>query len=356
MIHFDGIIFSWQKGGGVHRYFQELISRLGSAGIGSTVYLQKPNLGFPVAASEDMTIRHVGIAPDRLSGRTLGFVRKILSPINKMLMGRVLGHVSGGVFHSTYFTTYKNLKIPQVVTVHDMTYESFPEYFKSAGAKRHIADKKKCIDRADAIICVSESTKKALIRTYPALSESKIHVIYHGIDDAFNPQYDKAEADALLRKHKVAKPFFLFVGKQGTYKNFSFLLETFNSWDKKDQYQLIALPFVSESDLKLFYNTAKAFVFPSLDEGFGMPILESICCGARALASDIPVFREIGQGLPVFFDPRDRSSLIQALNSAHDLPALTDQEKQASRQKIQAEFSWRKCVDQTVAIYNSLLQ
>lgn len=357
MIHFDGIIFSWQKGGGVYRYFKELMKGLGEAGVPATLYLPKPHFGSPLPSNELFYITQVGIGPAHYPRFILAAKRKILSPLNSFLLGRRLSCLTSGVFHSTYFTTYEGLKIPQITTVHDMTYESFPEYFGSAGAKRHIAAKKASIDAADAIICVSEATKSALQARYP-VANHRIHVIYHGVSETFNPRRDPVTDAALLAKYGISKPFILFVGKKGLYKNFSLLEKAFASWDKKGMYQLITVGdggiVATDTELSALYGLAKAFVFPSLDEGFGLPILEALCSGGRVIASDIPVFREIGLGKPTFFDPKDVTSLIAALDVAHSLPTLSESERVANEREVRAKFSWDRTVNETLAVYRKL--
>lgn len=369
MIYFDGIIYSWQKGGGVYRYFQKLISFVSDKGIDSTLLLQRPFRGVPHEQSKNLRLKEIG---------TSLLPRKLASPLNKALIESFVKNISKGIFHSTYYTTYDNLRMPQVVTVHDMTHEKFPRFYDNAGARRLIKRKKLCIDRADAIICVSNATKTALLETYK-VPEAKISVIHHGVDDFFNTEYDKRAIEGLASAKGLTQPFILFVGNRSHYKNFDFFARSFASWGRRGDFQMAVagggdftpaertllaelgitsqvrhLGYVSEEELKALYCTCAAFVFPSLDEGFGLPILEAICCGARVVASNIEAFREIGLGIPFFFDPKNTESLATTLDRAISLPEISADEASQNARAVRETFTWEKSLGSMLKIYESL--
>ncbi len=378
MVYFDGVIYSWQKGGGVHRYFQKLISFTASKGIDTTLLLQEPRYDALPPADARLRFENLGMPRVAWPRQLFGIVRKLASPLNKFLVGRYFKNIDDGVFHSTYYTTYDSLRIPQVVTVHDMTYEKFPELYADAGSKRLIERKRLCIERADAIVCVSNATKTALLETHQ-IPEGKISVIHHGVDDFFNTEYDEETAERLMSRGALTKPFLLFVGNRAKYKNFEFLVRSFASWGERDDFQMAVaggggfthaerallaelgiasqvrhLGYVSEEELKALYCTCTAFVFPSLDEGFGLPILEAICCGARVVASDIAAFREIGLDIPLFFDPKNTGDLIEMLDKAISLRKSSADEVRKNANLIRERFNWDKSLGAMLRVYESL--
>lgn len=375
-IYFDGVLYSWGRTGGVLRYFGELIKYLSKKN-NVTVVMREPNYGLDLPSNVNVVnVKLFGIKwPDFL----VGYVRKIFTPFNNYKVNKYFSRISDGVFHSTYFTTYKSLKIPQVLTVHDMIYEKFPEFFSGASHKRFIRNKKLCIDRADAIICVSEATKHSIKELYQ-VSDDKLHVIYHGVSEAFNLDRDQKVFDDIVNKLSIKNPFFLFVGVRGAYKNFSFFIKSFSKWSNNKKYDIVVVgggpmtddekdlieslglsdqvkhhPFVSEIQLKNLYCYCQAFVFPSLDEGFGLPLLEAVSCGAIVLASDIEVFREVIDDIPIYFDPTSEDSLVKALEeSSGRVKDHVMAEKKST--EIHDKFSWSVCAKRTEDLYHKLLE
>ena len=369
-IYFDGIIYSWQIGGGVHRYFEEIIGRCGkNKDIETFLLAHLPTHN--ILPKEGVTIKNI-IYLKSVPNFSFKLLRKILSPVNKILLENYFKNISIGIFHSTYYTTYKNLKIPQVLTVHDMTHEKFPLFFSSRGAKRFIANKRRCIMSANLIICVSESTKKALLDIYK-IDDKKISVVYHGISEIFMSEAGHME-NGMLKEQ-----YFLFVGNRGLYKNFIFFIKAFSEWSKNKDYNILLIGggklskkefsiimelgldtqiehigFIEEKDLKCVYQNSKAFVFPSLDEGFGLPILEAIISETQVIASNIEVFKEIGEDMLIYFDPRKVESLIDALDRSIS-KELSKEEIRRRVKYVTNKFNWDKCFNKTVEIYHETI-
>lgn len=369
-IYFDGIIYSWQKnGGGISRYFSEIIKKCsGVKEIHATLLLSKP---FYEVSFKNISIQKIGCYPF-LNEKGFLYIKKIFFYINRFFINKYFKNINEGIFHSTYYTTYSNLKIPQVVTVYDMTHEKFPHLFNSLGAKRFIKNKKKSIEKADAIICISEATKKSLIK-FCKVDERKISVIHLGISNDF-----------LNKNHSIShqinfdKPYFLFVGSRELYKNFDFFIKTFSKWNKNKDYDIILIGkklsqkekyliqklnlknqvhdigFVSDDILSEYYNKSIAFVFPSLDEGFGLPIVEALASEALVLASDIEVFREIGKEMIIYFDPKDSKSLIDALDNSLKISRI-EKNFHTNSEYVKNEFTWEKCFNKTIQVYKKVL-
>lgn len=232
------------------------------------------------------------------------------------------------VFHATFFDDYFLPYIgdkPFVITVHDMMPEIFPDYFKKPNPETK--RKKELCEKAAAVIAVSENTKKDLIRIMD-IPEEKIHVIYHG-----GPNIDNSFSLPLVRGE-----YFLYVGQRDAYKNFHQTLMDFSLFHR--QFPLVKLvctgkPFSSSenklirelelrqnviyirpTDIELLnlYHYAIAFIYPSLYEGFGMPILEAFACGCPVLLNNKSCFPEIARDAALYFESdASNSTLVDCL-------------------------------------------
>jgi len=373
-IYFDGIIYSWHKYGGIRKYFDELMAHLPSSAQ-STLLVREPHYGLP--DNKNVKIEDLPLTKILWPEASYPYLKRLFSPLYGRKIDSYFKSVREGVFHSTYFTTYPSLKIPQVLTVHDMTYERFPEFFQSLGGRRFIQQKKRCIEQAEAVICVSRATKESLREMYD-VAEEKLTVIHHGISKIFNLSPERPTREELVRKYDLSRPFFLFVGYRGRYKNFPFFARSFARFNldkgfdlvlvggealaREEHKNLISLEMrgrvkhllnISEIELKSLYQLCEAFVFPSLDEGFGLPILEGLGCGARVVASDLPVFREIAGDQLSYFDPRDEQSLIDALEQVVD-KKISEKEIRTISENISNTYTWDKCAEKTMDLYEKL--
>jgi glycosyltransferase involved in cell wall biosynthesis len=171
----------------------------------------------------------------------------------------------------------------------------------------------------------------------------------------------------------VERPFILYVGARSHYKNFKTLLSAYAAWPRRNEISLIVVgnPWskeeqeeistsglesnilgrsgVTDEELCALYNQALAFVYPSLAEGFGIPLLEAMACGCQIVASRIPAFIEVARDVPHFFDPLNKDELIAALEAA------CFSEKTNSRSDdILAQYSWDRNALETLKIYRGL--
>jgi len=282
------------------------------------------------------------------------------------------------IFHSIYYTTHRNKKIPQVVTVYDMIHELFPEYFPGIKNSLFRRKKKRVIQSADAVICISKNTQHDLFRFYK-LDRDKTHVIYPGVGKPFKKIIDQKIKQKFFKKRRLGKPFLLYVGHRGRYKNFLTLVNAYASWSENRKIDLVTVggikftpqeknlfnrlglaskihnfQSISDHQLALFYNCAYAFIFPSLYEGFGLPLIEAMACGTLVLASNKSSFPEIGQDSILYFEPENVTSITGALNKS-----LSEDKKEKLIRKglVRAKyFSWEKTARQTLKVYQQLIQ
>ncbi|WP_277639605.1 glycosyltransferase family 4 protein [Bacteroides graminisolvens] len=274
------------------------------------------------------------------------------------------------VFHPTYqndyFLNYIKNK-PIIFTVHDFIPESFPQYFDL----RRERSKYNIIKKSKHIIAVSHHTKKDIIR-FMGVKESKISVIYHGAPE---PKNISIESNRI-----VAEEYFLYVGMRGGYKNFiSFIkvcalfiknhpnvmivctgmpftkneMELIESLDIKSN---VVNMFVTDSELLNLYKYAIAFIYPSLYEGFGIPILESFSQGCLTLLNNKSCFPEIGGDAALYFVLDETQNTL--LDRLYDAYYITDLERQSFKDKSRERlklFSWTQSAKRLSDCYKTFI-
>jgi glycosyltransferase involved in cell wall biosynthesis len=232
---------------------------------------------------------------------------------------------------------------------------------------------------ADAVIAVSEHTKADAIRTY-GMREEKISVIYEGVADRFRRTSPDATA-AVRRKYSLPDRFILSVGTIEPRKNLSALLEAYHVLrNEYPEYRLVLVGkkgwlyadffrridelglgdkivfpgFVPDEDLPAMYSAADLFVFPSLYEGFGLPVLEALACGAAVVASNASSVPEVAGDAALLVDPNDGEALVREMRAVLNNAKLR-QDLQARGPKQAAKFSWRKAAEETLDVYSAVL-
>ncbi|WP_109695476.1 glycosyltransferase family 4 protein [Chitinophaga deserti] len=364
-VYFDHQIFSLQRYGGISRYFANIYNSLqdnGHTGCKLTVlysrnqYIQ--NVKFPL--------------PAFLGERLLRKQRK-LEKWNRKYSGYLIGKNDFDVLHPTYYHPYflTELKKPFVITVHDMIHELFPEYFSPH--EQYVPFKRATITKADHIIAISESTKNDLQKVFN-IPDHKISVIHHGY---------QSTAPALMSEtdHAYKPPFkdyLLFVGDRSGYKNFNrFVLAVqplMNRYDIRlictgggefgpaereiliragieDKVMQIS---ATDAQLNTLYQQAMAFVYPSLYEGFGLPILEAFNNQCPVITSNTSCFKEVAGNAAAYFDPyqpEDMTRVIDAVINSKETSGLLKAE--GTRQLTR--FPMDLCMQRTLDVYRHLV-
>lgn len=275
------------------------------------------------------------------------------------------------VFHPTFFESYFLKYIgnkPWVITVHDMMPELFPQYYRRRD--RQILFKKKHLKEASAIVAVSETTKKDIVRLL-GISPDKIDVIYHG----------GPEPENINEKPLIKEPYFLYVGVRDAYKNFEQTVIDFTDFHKMHkQTKLICtgsdfseeeVDFfkkygiedavlhikATDSQLKNLYANAIAFIYPSLYEGFGMPILEAYAYGCPVMLNDIEVFHEIAGNAAIYFKSFNGSSnLSSLLEEMYKINGNVRKELINKGYTQLLKYSWKRSAEQLADLYKSVLK
>ena len=368
-IYIDGIIYSLQKSGGVTRYTDELIDGFIKSGYIVTLFLHPYPKNHP---SENKNLKIIFIEPKiKTSNKSLRYLNYIfsISYVNKYLKKR---NITNAVLHSTYLTSYNHLKIPQFITIHDLTREKYPDSFNYIKNKIVSYITQKALNRSQEVLVYSNQTKDDLSKYYKVKSSKKINVIPLGVNPLFK-LYSAEDKDNFKKSKNIIKPYLLYTGTRAPYKNFKYLLDSFSQWERRNDFNIIVtggekfndkereyiqhlgltehvinFEFSKEEELIMFYNCAQGFIFPSFSEGFGLPILEAMSCGTPILASDIKVFREIGRDIPYYFDPKDIQSILCVLKEYLE---NKDQERIKSGIELAHEYRWEITVNKTLEVY-----
>ena len=294
------------------------------------------------------------------------------------------------IFHSPCLTAPLNLNCPLVVTVHDMIW-AFPEKFshsQSMSLKRRLMEwYNRMIPayssrRADAIITVSYAARESIME-HLKLKDEHLFVTHEAPNPLFKRVVDNHHIEFVRRKYDLPPNLILAIGSADPRKNISRLVQAYSLLSKELQetYELVIvwthsfladelseqieklnladniqfLTSVPNEDLVVFYSIASLFAFPSLYEGFGLPPLEAMACGAPVIAADNSSIPEIVGDAALLFDAQDEveiSSVLQRILS-NDPLRLSLSKKGIERA---ASFSWDKCARETIDVYKTVFK
>lgn len=366
-VAFDSQIFSSQRFGGISRYFSELANHLTACGqervsclINSPVHIN----GYLMHSNKELKIIGASVPAIPRTGGIYRGINRLISPI-------VFRLCKPDIVHETYYSP-KSLTPPScksVVTVYDMIHELYPECFLAHD--RTTEYKKKAVNRADHVICISENTQKDLIRLFGVAPE-KTTVVHLGF-----ALTQCGQAALPSQNH----PFLLYVGSRRGYKNFERLLAAYASHPElRDNFDLVAfgggafkareleiirslklssshVRQMSGDDgvLSALYGQAAMFVYPSLYEGFGIPPLEAMSFNCPVACSNTSSIPEVVGNAAIQFDPLDSDSIANALIILASDSALRAKLIDRGRDRV-ARFSWEQCAKQTLDVYRALLK
>lgn len=303
---FDNIIFRLQRTGGISVVWKELLSRARA-----DAAMQCVELDYQQALQPRFMERY-RIPDYRADGEA--------------------------IFHSSYFRILPQEGVHNVTTVHDLTYH----FYRRGLAKAvHLWEEERAIRHSEAIVCVSENTKRDLLRCYPWVKEENVHVVYNGVGDAFYPM-----------KSAEKKGYLLFIGNsQVAYKRFDVAQEV----ARRTGLELRTATNVTREELNMLYNEALCLLYPSDYEGFGIPIIEAQKAGCPVIAQNSSSIPEvIGEGgFMVAHDTTARmaeemADIVRQLQSRPNKAIIEAGLENAKR------FSWDKTYAQTKQVYENI--
>lgn len=320
------------------------------------------------------------------------YKKYIFKPVSLYLLEAILKKEKLDIWHLTYIpTTPQKIDIKTVVTVHDLSLFRLPNLF----SKKEIETKEKELSSflplVDKIITVSQSTKKDLEQIFKIPSE-KIRVIYHGIDQRFFQRIGEKAIERVKKRYGIKNDYFLFLSPLETRKNICRLISAFESFKekvkkepkkipsnleniqlvlvgkagsafskiknkiKKSLYKkdIILTGYVPPEDVNALYEGAKIFLFPSLYEGFGLPVIEAMAKGVPIITSNLSSLPEIVGENALLVNPYSIQEITQGI-----IDLLTNEElrKKITSQAIERakQYQWEKTAQETLNLYQELI-
>jgi glycosyltransferase involved in cell wall biosynthesis len=288
---------------------------------------------------------------------------------------RLLRRLDADVAHFTNGMIPLASPVPTVVTIHDMSLTLYPR----CHPLRRVLLNRPLVDlaarSADAVITVSHSAKRDIQRLY-GLSPERVHVVHEAAAPSFRPARDRAALARVRRRYGLAERFILYVGTIEPRKNLATLVNAFVArradlphqlvcagpygWLSRDLERRIAplrsagavviAGYVPFDDLPALYTLAEMLVFPSLYEGFGLPVVEAMACGTPVVTSDVAALLEVTGGAAHHVDCRDAVSLGDAIVALARSRGWREQLSARGLERALA-FSWQRAARETLDVY-----
>ena len=357
---YDSQMFTFQRFGGVTRYFADLAYNLPADEFVAEI---------PMKYCENHYVTQTyGREYDKFQIPTNYRVRRrIYSLVNDHISKKAIKESDYDIFHPTYFSTYflsalKKRQKPFVLTIHDMTFERYPQ--QVLFYDNTIQNKRRLVTEADHIIAVSENTKRDIVEIL-GTDPSKISVVHHG----YKPVPTAAP--------QLFDNYVLYVGERKGYKNFLPWLEAilpilniyptlqivctgapfskaekelFDRWNISDRLQHIT---ANDAQMASLYRHALCFVFPSHYEGFGLPILEAFYNGCPVCLSNASCFPEVAGDAALYFNPNNAQSMHDTLKELLASTTLRNELRQKGTLHSK-EYTLEKMVENTSNVYRKI--
>lgn len=376
---FDTAVFANNPTGGIARYFRDLYAGLAGRRELSVRFWSNPNANphvlsqVPAVCWNQSNFRIPGL--DRFAG-VLG--RKLNDHLTAWVRRNEVSAMLPGIYHGTSYRGVPRFaaSFRKVCTVYDMIHEMRND----VGDPWHdlyVEQKRSAVASADRVICISEWTRGNLLDIYPGLDCHRVKVVRLGVSPFWADNEGVRESGGQAASIS-ARPYFLYVGNRGGYKNWEFAVSAFASCQQLSEFDLVCTgapftakekvflhqlriadrvqswPNVSDSVLRMLYQNAVALVFPSRDEGFGLPILEAFASGCAVVLSDTEVFHEVAGDAGQYFSVNESESFqaacLQVLDEGvHGV-------KRRLRVARAAEFTRERMADETFTIYKKLVE
>ena len=363
-ILYDHQIFTQQQYGGISRYFYELIKRFDGIENSCDVATMFSNNAY---YNKEVNPKLKSFFPNK-NFRGKGRMVKML---NQVVSNYQIRKGDFNVLHPTYYDDYFLDRIkgnPFVVTFYDMIHEKFSDQFENLKLDTKIFDnKKRLLEHSSKIIAISETTKNDIMEIFD-VDSSKIDVVYLG---------NSLQNFDIGNQRLIDEDYILFVGNRAIYKNFNFFVSSvaqllidnnlklicaggddFSHEEVallkylKLEKQVVLKKIFNDDVLANYYANALFFCFPSLYEGFGIPVLETFACGCPALLSNGGSLPEVGGDAALYFDPTDAESLIKSASELINNKSLRLILKEKGHDRLK-EFSWDKTFQDHLNVYKN---
>lgn len=347
---YDNIVFALQRFGGISVVWQELLSKMQPQ---RQFHLEYIDIDNNIAKNPSRS--RLQLPSESIVDRTSHFVK-----LSRYLPVRVQSN-EPFLFHSSYYRYCTNPKAINITTVHDFTYELFVKGFKQ---KVHTWQKFSAIRHSACTVCISENTKRDLLRLLPDVDESRVRVIYNGVSEVYH-----VVPNCLCDLPYPAGSYVVFIGRRDGYKNFdltvrSVAMTQFNlliiggqlTDEEKKQVERFLPPqryrcmsHIPDEQLNLFYNNAAALVYPSSYEGFGIPVLEAQRAGCPVIAYNASSIPEVIGSTPLLMQTLSDEEMVSKLRLLSNDQLMT--EVRAKGLANTHRFSWQRMGDEYLKIY-----
>lgn len=268
---------------------------------------------------------------------------------------------------------HKRTKV--LVNVHDVGFKRFPELYKPIQVRYHDLTMRRIKARADIIITISEFSKQEIMELY-GIKPDKIKVVYLGYDTEAYCRQSAEAVNLITKKYGIAEPYLLYVGRLEKKKNIGNIVKAYvlsrvshedlklvlagskgNQYgdikkiitDLKLEEEIILPGYIEQGDLPALIAGAQAFIFPTLYEGFGLPILESMACGTPVITSNTLPHTEVGREAAIYADPKSPEAVSDAIIKVLENDDFRRQVVASGILRAK-EFSWRQTAESILKI------
>ena len=300
-----------------------------------------------------------------------------------VVIPQILSKFKPDIYHHPHFDLPLFHNIPSVVTIHDLKYIRNPHFFPELSwvkrwyMKQMLANS---ITRAQKVITVSKNTKHDLIDLFN-ISEEKIKVIYHGLEERFRKKFDFNQMAQVLNKHGIFGKFILFVGERRPHKNIINLIKAFKLVKSNLHYSLKLViigknyanyrdpeieiarqglegdvhidDFVTDEELVAFYNMTELLILPSYYEGFGFPLIEAMNCRVPVIAANNTSMPEIVGDAGLLVNPEYPEDIAAKILSILKDNQLREKLILKGLKNIK-KFTWENTASQTLQVYKQI--
>jgi glycosyltransferase involved in cell wall biosynthesis len=267
--------------------------------------------------------------------------------------------------------------IPSVVTIHDLIFLRFPQYYKRTDRKIYASKVKHACEVADLIIAISEQTKNDIIHFFN-IDENKIRVVYQSCAAVFHQKIDDMMLMKVRVKYKLPQRFILNVGTIERRKNAMLIIKALKNTNEniplviigretsyvkelKDylnvnhlEHRVIFHHKITFDELPIIYNLATMFIYPSKFEGFGIPIIEALQCGVPVIAAKGSCLEEAGGHTCIYVEPDDAEGMANAINTL--LNEDKNEERISAGKKYVERFHQEKIAKDLMKVYEELME
>lgn len=376
-IGFDVTVLVGNKRTGIANYVYSLIQALlkidkennytllGITSLKAYPYLR--NLKFVNAPNANLKAYRM---PSKLFHRIFAIWQTLQFPPIEWLTGSI------DVFHSFDWFCPSSKKAKIIATIFDVTPLTHPEWHTPGNIEQHTRRLKNIQKQADLIITISQASKKDIVEVLK-INPEKIFVAYPGVDrKRFYPIKNKDLLSKVLKKYNLRPGYILFVGTWYPHKNITRLIKAYKILRRQKKFKqnlvlvgkknkkarriklgkdIILADYIPKKDLPFIYNGASVFVFPSLYEGFGMPVIEAMACGCPVITSSTNSLPEAAGTAAILIDPYNIKDITRGIEKILVDTRLSNNLCQRGLEQAK-KFTWEKCARITLKTYEGLIR